>query len=135
VVLVWVEQHNVGRVTTGFVFVTQKETQITRRRRVMHTALYISPDREGSEVTSFYLFFVLIRLKPTCRKLSGIIPRMNESLFSPPYVMENESAEFPSILDSPGSSHPDGPHTGFAVTAGKWYVLTLCWGTTYLLFP
>jgi hypothetical protein len=100
----------------------------------MRTALCINPDREGCKVTSFYLFFVLLRLKPTCRKLSDIIPRMNKSLFSPPYVVENEQAELTPIRDSPCCSHPDGPFTGFAVTAAKWYVVTLCWGATYLLF-
>jgi hypothetical protein len=41
-------------------------------------------------------------------------------------VVENERAEFSPIQDFPGSGHPDGLFTGFAVSVVKWYVLTLC---------
>jgi hypothetical protein len=85
----------------------------------MLTALCINPYGEGCKVTSFYVFFVLLQLKPTCRKLSGVIPRLNISRFSPPYVVENERAGLTPIRVSAGSGHPDGPFTGFCCHCWK----------------
>lgn len=124
------------RVTTGFRLCHRKETQITRRRHLLHAALCINPDLEGYKVTSFLFFFVTTESHRQ-EVARYIIPQLNKSLFSPSELGKKkrpQGAELTRIQNFTVSGHPDGAFTLFVFTAGKFCIVTLCKAKRLYLF-
>ena len=99
---------------------------------VLHTALCINPDLKGYKATSF-LFFVTTEAHR--QEVTGYNPTAQQKSLLPSERGKKTNARSRLVFrTSPVVAILMDLFTLFVVTAGKYYVVTLCWGKRMYMF-